>query len=47
MYELQDTYNTKTEADVFVRVYNPAVQSGRVATTVQIGPGQYQVWLTL
>ena len=49
MYELQATFTTKTEADVFVRTYNQlvAVQNGRIAQAVQPAPGQYQVWLTL
>ncbi len=49
MSQLQDTFTTKTEADVFVRTYNQlvAAQSGRIAQAVQTAPGQYQVWLTL
>lgn len=49
MYELHDTFTTKTQADVFVRVYNMTIvgQSGRLAMSVSAAPGTYQVWLTV
>jgi hypothetical protein len=49
MYELQAAYTTQSQADAFVRTYNNLItlQTGRLAHTLQAGPGQYQVWLTL
>ena len=44
MNSLHDTYNTKTEADTFVRTFNIVNGNGRSMFVHFVCPGVYQVW---
>lgn len=44
MKTLHDTYNTESEANTFVRVFNAVNGQGRRMSVYRAAPGVYQVW---
>jgi len=47
MQTLEATYTTQSQAETFCHTFNRYVSRGQTASWRRVGPGQYEVWVSL